>query len=132
MHMLLSTIPFRTLNHHIHHTSYIWLQVSDPIIFGHVVRTFLKPVFEKHADSIKAAGVNANYGLSDLYEKLKKLPEDTQKEIMHDIQETFNKRPWLAMVDSGKVCVFSCMLSYIVYPYPCPYPYAGHHEPARA
>lgn len=77
--------------------------MSDPIIFGHVVVTFLKPVFEKHAAAFKTAGVNPNYGLSDLYEKIKKLPEDKQKEIHADIQETFNKRPWLAMVDSGKV-----------------------------
>jgi isocitrate dehydrogenase len=84
------------------HLKATMMKVSDPIMFGHVVRVFLQPVFTKHAQAFNSVKVNPNYGLADLYDKIKRLPESTQAEIQHDIMDTFNKRPWLAMVDSAK------------------------------
>jgi isocitrate dehydrogenase len=84
------------------HLKATMMKVSDPIMFGHVVRVFFKPVFEKHAETFRTLGVNPNHGLADLYEKLKKLPETKREEILHDINKTYNIRPWLAMVDSNK------------------------------
>jgi isocitrate dehydrogenase len=84
------------------HLKATMMKVSDPIMFGAVVTTFFKPVFEKHGDVLKSIGVNPNNGLADLYEKLKKLPEAQREAITADINETYNNRPWLAMVDSSK------------------------------
>lgn len=84
------------------HLKATMMKVSDPIMFGAVVTTFFKPVFEKHGETLKSLGVNPNNGLADLYEKLKKLPEEKKNEIVNDINETYNSRPWLAMVDSSK------------------------------
>ena len=59
-------------------------------------------MFEKHADTFKKSGVNANNGLGDVYAKLKSLPADQQKEIEADIQACIKNGPDLAMVDSDK------------------------------
>ena len=84
------------------HLKATMMKVSDPIMFGHFVKVFFKPVFDKHGDALKACGHNPNNGLGDLYEKIKKLPENQRDAIIADINETYNHRPWLAMVDSGK------------------------------
>jgi len=78
------------------------MKVSDPVLFGHAVTVFFKPVFEKHAAALKAAGVNPNMGLGDLYKKIESLPADKKAEIEADIQAVYKIRPALAMVDSDK------------------------------
>ena len=78
------------------------MKVSDPIIFGHVVSVFFKEVFEKHADTFAELGVDPRNGLGDLYEKIKVLPKEKQKEIEEDINACYQHRPKLAMVDSEK------------------------------
>lgn len=40
------------------------LQVSDPVIFGHAVRAFFAPVFEKWAPQLEAAGASPDNGLA--------------------------------------------------------------------
>ena len=84
------------------HLKATMMKVSDPVIFGHFVSVFFKDVFEKHAAVFEEIGVNPDMGLGDLYNKIKKLPEDKQKEIEADIQAVYEKRPKLAMVDSDK------------------------------
>ena len=78
------------------------MKVSDPIIFGHVVSVFFKEVFEKHADTFAELEVVPSNGLGDLYEKIKALPPEKQKEIEEDINACYQHRPKLAMVDSEK------------------------------
>jgi len=46
------------------------MKVSDPIIFGHCVKTYYKDVFAKHADLFAELQINANNGLGDVYEKI--------------------------------------------------------------
>ncbi len=84
------------------HLKATMMKVSDPIMFGTVVRTFFKPVYEKHGDALKSIGHNPNNGLADLYERIKKLPDAQRETIVNDINEVYNHRPWLAMVDSSK------------------------------
>ncbi|MSM38518.1 MAG: NADP-dependent isocitrate dehydrogenase [Geobacter sp.] len=84
------------------HLKATMMKISDPIMFGHFVSVFFKDVFEKHAATFKELGVNPDLGLGDLYLKLAKLPEAKRAEIEADIQETYKKRPPLAMVDSDK------------------------------
>jgi isocitrate dehydrogenase len=84
------------------HLKATMMKVSDPVLFGHAVTVFFKPVFEKHAAALKAAGVNPNMGLGDLYKKIESLPAEKKAEIEADIQAVYKIRPALAMVDSDK------------------------------
>ncbi len=84
------------------HMKATMMKVSDPIIFGHGVTVFFADVFDKHADTFKELGVNANNGLGDVYAKIKSLPADKQDEIKADIETCIKNGPDLAMVDSDK------------------------------
>jgi isocitrate dehydrogenase len=84
------------------HLKATMMKVSDPIIFGHFVEVFFEDVFEKHADTFKALGVDANNGLGDLYIKIQTLPADKQAEIEADLEAAYASRPDLAMVDSNR------------------------------
>src|SRR5690606_26629540 len=57
------------------HMKATMMKVSDPIIFGHAVRVFFAPVFEKHAAVLEELGVDANNGFGDLVGALDKLSE---------------------------------------------------------
>merc|ERR1712203_1008747 len=74
-------------------------KVSDPIIFGHCVKVFLKDVFAKHGDLFAELKVNVNNGLGDIYDKIKGHPK--QAEVEADIMKQYETRPGLAMVDSN-------------------------------
>ena len=76
------------------------MKVSDPILFGHMVRQFYKDVFEKHQQLFTKLGVNPNNGIGDLYEKIKGNP--AQAEVEEDIFKCYADRPGLAMVDYSK------------------------------
>jgi isocitrate dehydrogenase len=84
------------------HLKATMMKVSDPIIFGHVVSVYFKEVFEKHADTFKELGISPNNGLGELYNRIRELPNDKQKEIEADIDACYEKRPDLAMVNSDK------------------------------
>jgi isocitrate dehydrogenase len=84
------------------HLKATMMKISDPIMFGHFVKVFFKPVFEKYDEQLKSVGYNPNNGLGDLYEKIKRLPDPQREAILTTIAEVYNARPWLAMVDSGK------------------------------
>jgi len=84
------------------HLKATMMKISDPVMFGHGVTVFFKPVFDKHAETFKALGFNPNNGLGDLYAKIQKLPADKRAEIEADIKAVYAIRPALAMVDSDK------------------------------
>ena len=84
------------------HLKATMMKVSDPIIFGHAVKVFFAPVFEKHAAVLEELGVDANNGFGDLVGALDKLPEDKRKEIEADIEACYADSPDLAMVNSDK------------------------------
>jgi len=84
------------------HLKATMMKVSDPEIFGHFVSVYFKNVFEKHKDFFKAQGINPNLGLGDLYAAMENFPEEKRKEIEADIQEAYENRPDLAMVNSDK------------------------------
>jgi isocitrate dehydrogenase len=84
------------------HLKATMMKVSDPIIFGTVVRGFYRPVLDKHAAALDAAGFDANNGIGDLYARLPSLPADTQAAIRADIDALYAQRPALAMVNSDK------------------------------
>tara|TARA_R110002020_G_scaffold323714_1_gene539476 strand:- start:6898 stop:9117 length:2220 start_codon:yes stop_codon:yes gene_type:complete len=84
------------------HMKATMMKVSDPIIFGHAVRTYFEDVFAKHQATFEKLGINANDGLENLLTKLKELPEAPRKEIETDIRSAMEKGPALAMVNSEK------------------------------
>ena len=84
------------------HLKATMMKVSDPIMFGHAVKVFFKEVFEKHAETFKALGVNPNNGLGDVYAKIETLPESQKNAIIEDIKACYTQRPKLAMVNSDK------------------------------
>ncbi|WP_405414308.1 NADP-dependent isocitrate dehydrogenase [Maribacter sp. Asnod1-A12] len=84
------------------HLKATMMKVSDPIIFGHVVETFLKAVFEKYEDTFDKLGISPNDGLASLYQKIEKLPASEKDAIKKDLDEAFTNGPELAMVNSDK------------------------------
>ena len=82
------------------HMKATMMKVSDPIIFGHAVKEFLKPVFEKFGDKLKAAGVNPNSGIGDMMNRVAEM--DERAEIEAEIKRVMDERPAMYMVDSGK------------------------------
>ena len=84
------------------HMKATMMKVSDPIIFGHVVKVYFASVFEKHGATLKANGINPNNGLESMLAKIKELPADIGNIIEKDIQETIQNGPALAMVNSDR------------------------------
>ncbi|MGN2242807.1 NADP-dependent isocitrate dehydrogenase [Frateuria sp. GZRR33] len=84
------------------HLKATMMKVSDPIMFGVVVREFYKDVLARHAAELKQIGFDANNGIGDLYARLSQLPQDKQAAIKADIEAEYAKRPGLAMVNSDK------------------------------
>ncbi len=84
------------------HLKATMMKVSDPIMFGHAVKVFFKPVFEKHAVLFAELGVDVNNGFGDVYAKIATLPADSRAEVEADIAAVYAARPALAMVDSDK------------------------------
>ena len=82
------------------HMKATMMKVSDPIIFGHAVRTFFKPLFEKYSDLFTMLGVDVNNGFGDLTSKINQLANDQKEEILKDIQKCYHDGPAIAMVDS--------------------------------
>ncbi|NGX84892.1 NADP-dependent isocitrate dehydrogenase [Aequorivita sp. KMM 9714] len=84
------------------HLKATMMKVSDPIIFGYAVKVYFKDLFEKHAQTFKELGIDANNGLGDLENKLSELATDKKNEILNDIKNIIDKNPDLAMVNSDK------------------------------
>ncbi len=84
------------------HMKATMMKVSDPIIFGHAVKVFFKPVFEKHGEALTQIGVDVNNGFADLLSKIETLSEDKKTEILRDIEACYANRPDIAMVNSEK------------------------------
>jgi len=82
------------------HLKATMMKISDPIIFGHIVRVYFKDVFAKYKDEFDKLKVNPNFGLDDLYKKIAK--SDKKDEIEAAIMDTYKVNPRLAMVNSDK------------------------------
>ncbi|MFI2488194.1 NADP-dependent isocitrate dehydrogenase [Promicromonospora kroppenstedtii] len=82
------------------HLKATMMKVSDPIIFGHVVRAFFKPVFDKYGQDLAAAGLSANDGLGGIFAGLESLPNGA--EIRAAFDAALADGPKMAMVNSDK------------------------------
>lgn len=79
------------------HLKATMMKVSDPILFGHAVRTFLAPVFQKWGPEMEQLGVNPNSGLADLLDRVA-----VSDPILSDIEACMAARPPMYMVNSDK------------------------------
>lgn len=84
------------------HMKATMMKVSDPIIFGHVVKTYFKEVFETYKSQFESIGLDANNGLGNIISSLDDLPSDNKSAILADIQKTLTEKANLAMVNSEK------------------------------
>jgi isocitrate dehydrogenase len=84
------------------HLKATMMRVSDPIIFGHVVRTYFAEVFDEHGDALRRAGVNPNDGLGSLLTAIQSLPESDKEAVRQAVERGLKDGPPLAMVDSDR------------------------------
>ncbi|CAB0588343.1 NADP-dependent isocitrate dehydrogenase [Corynebacterium diphtheriae] len=76
------------------------MKVSDPIIFGHVVRAYFADVFATYGDQLNAAGLNGENGLAAIYSGLDAL--DNGAEIKAAFDAALEAGADVAMVNSAK------------------------------
>ena len=84
------------------HLKATMMKVSDPILFGHVVKIFFKNIFQKYSKILNKIEVNPNDGIGALLSKIESLDSKISKEIKKDINLAFEQGPYLAMVNSEK------------------------------
>ncbi|QNE43788.1 NADP-dependent isocitrate dehydrogenase [Frigoribacterium sp. NBH87] len=82
------------------HLKATMMKVSDPLIFGHVIRAFFPDVFEQHGEALAAAGLDPADGLNAILQGLDRLPQGA--EIRAAFEAGIASGPDLAMVDSDK------------------------------
>ena len=82
------------------HLKATMMKVSDPIIFGHVVRAFFPALFEQYGDVLERAGISPNNGLAGILAAAENLPE--RDGILAAIEQGYADGPRLAMVNSDK------------------------------
>ncbi|MEV5974008.1 NADP-dependent isocitrate dehydrogenase [Streptomyces sp. NPDC051921] len=84
------------------HLKATMMKVSDPIVFGHVVRAFFPKTFAKYGAVLTGAGLSANDGLGTVLKGLESLPHGLGEEIKASFDAELAEGPALAMVDSDK------------------------------
>jgi isocitrate dehydrogenase len=84
------------------HLKATMMKVSDPILFGHAVRTFFAPLLSKYAKTFAGLNVDLNNGFGDLVAKIQTLPAAEKTAIEADIQAAITAGPALAYVNSDK------------------------------
>ncbi|GAA1166386.1 isocitrate dehydrogenase [Kitasatospora gansuensis] len=82
------------------HLKATMMKVSDPIIFGHVVRAFFPKTFAAYGEVLAAAGLSPNNGLGGILDGLAALPQGAEIKASFDAE--LADGPALAMVDSDK------------------------------
>ncbi|WDG18854.1 NADP-dependent isocitrate dehydrogenase [Microbacterium sp. Clip185] len=82
------------------HLKATMMKVSDPIIFGHVVKAFFADVFARYGDQLAAAGLTPNDGLGAILSGLAGLPDGA--EIAAAFEQAIASGPRLSYVNSDK------------------------------
>ena len=82
------------------HLKATMMKVSDPVIFGHVVRAYFADVYAAHGDALEAAGLDGSAGLGAVLAGLGALANG--EEIRAAFTQALANGPALAMVNSDK------------------------------
>ena len=83
------------------HLKATMMKVSDPIIFGHIVRAFFPTLFEKFGDQLAEAGLSANDGIASILSGAEKMGE-TGRAIRAEYDKALAEGPPMSMVDDSK------------------------------
>jgi isocitrate dehydrogenase len=82
------------------HLKATMMRVSDPIVFGHVVKAYFADVFATYGDDLAAAGLSPNDGLGSILSGLPSLPNGA--EIKAAFDAALASGPRLSYVNSDK------------------------------
>jgi isocitrate dehydrogenase len=82
------------------HLKATMMKVSDPIIFGHVVRSYFADVFARYGDKIAAAGLDPNNGLGAILAGLAEV--EGGDEIIAAFDDALTRGPRVSYVNSDK------------------------------
>ncbi len=84
------------------HLKATMMKVSDPIIFGHVVKAFFADVWARYGDDLASVGADPNQGLGGVLADLQKLEPGRRAEVEQAVADAYAAGPALAQVDSSK------------------------------
>jgi len=84
------------------HLKATMMKVSDPVIFGHIVKAYFPEVFRKFGPHLEEAGLSANNGLAGIEAGLSELENHIAEGIRNEITDAYNNGPDLAMVNSHR------------------------------
>ncbi|MEO9248517.1 NADP-dependent isocitrate dehydrogenase [Citricoccus nitrophenolicus] len=84
------------------HLKATMMKVSDPVIFGHVVKAFFPSLFSTYGAELDAAGLSANNGLAAILSGLDALDPAVAEGVKAEIEAGYANGPDLAMVNSHK------------------------------
>ena len=84
------------------HLKATMMKVSDPIIFGHGVRTYFSNLFGNHEEKLAELGIDANNGLGDVLTRISTLSTEERSSLSADIDRDYANGSGIAMVDSGR------------------------------
>ncbi|MFI7483041.1 NADP-dependent isocitrate dehydrogenase, partial [Kocuria sp. M1R5S2] len=84
------------------HLKATMMKVSDPIIFGHVIKAFFPEVFAAHGAALQEAGLSPTNGLAAILNGLDALPAEVRDDVRAAIDKGLAEGPELAMVNSDK------------------------------
>ena len=82
------------------HLKATMMKVSDPILFGHVVKAFFAGVFDKHGAALEAAGLTPNNGLGSILAGLTEIAGGDQ--IAAEFDAALAAGPRLSYTNSDK------------------------------
>ena len=82
------------------HLKATMMKVSDPIIFGHAVRTYFAEVFDRFGHVLEASGADPTNGLGNVLHAVSSLPANQRVAVGAEIEATLSSRAAVAMVDS--------------------------------
>ena len=84
------------------HLKATMMKVSDPVLFGHIVKAYFPEVFRKFGPQLQEAGLSANNGLAGIEAGLSDLNTDIAEGVRNEIVDAYNNGPDLAMVNSHR------------------------------
>ena len=84
------------------HLKATMMKVSDPIVFGHAVRTYFADVFAAHGEALAGVGADADNGLGSVIAAIDSLPADRQGAVREAIDAALASGPSMAMVNSDR------------------------------
>ena len=83
------------------HLKATMMKISDPIIFGHIVKAFFPQLFEQHGEALAQAGLSANDGLASILKGAEGMGAEGEQ-VAEEVRKGLAEGPRMAMVDDSK------------------------------